>query len=143
MVQTSLAGPETASHPTQPPKVEPLGAAVNVTVVPGGKSAVQVVAQPSPEGELEIVPAPFPAKPAEIACPVGVKQTTLAVMKPVTIAPEAVRLPSLLVCKVAETRAFPQVPPVAASTPFASTVTIAGVFDVQTTFFVMSLVTGG
>ncbi|HZP17917.1 MAG TPA: hypothetical protein VFB00_08135 [Terriglobales bacterium] len=121
------AVPLPPSQPTQLAEVAlPVGVAVIVIAEPGGKLLLHVVAQPSPGGVLEIVPVPmicavktgFPPPPA-------LKQTTFAVMKPVTIAPDDDRFPVLLlVCTVAETRALPQARPVAVNTPFASTVTI-------------------
>ena len=71
--------PDTMSQPAQPPNLDrPLAAAVNVTVVPVGKLALQFVAQPSPTGELETVPDPVPAKSRVMIGPL--KQTTLAVI---------------------------------------------------------------
>ena len=76
--------------------------------------------------------------------PWPVKQMTLAVILPVTIAPEEDRSPILLfVVMVAETRAFPHARPVAVNRPVELTVTISGVFEVQVTWVVMSFVTGG
>jgi hypothetical protein len=82
----------------------------------------------------------------EIAVSYGaVGQTTVAVISPVTMAPVDDTLPMLwLVVKVAEIRAAPQASPVAVTRPVAaSTVAISGVFDFQTTWSVMSLLTGG
>jgi hypothetical protein len=71
--------PDTVSQPAHPPNVDPvLAAAVNVTVVPEGKLAVQFAAQPSPTGELDTVPMPVPAKSSVMIGPL--KQTTVAVM---------------------------------------------------------------
>ena len=74
-----------------------------------------------------------------------VKQTTVAVMLPVTIAPVDETFPILLlVVTVAETRASPQASPAAVIRPVAElTVITSGVFEVQVTWFVMSLLTGG
>jgi hypothetical protein len=77
MVQTC---PDTASQPVQPPKVEPFGVAVNVTGLPLGKLALQVVEHPSPAGVLLTVPAPVPAKVTVSTGPVALKQMTLAVI---------------------------------------------------------------
>ena len=55
------ACPDVESQPDQPPNVDPLGVAVNVTV-PLVKCALHVVAQLRPEGELVTVPEPAPAK---------------------------------------------------------------------------------
>ena len=137
------------SQPTQLPNVEPvLGAAVNATAVPLAKFALQVDAQPRPGGELVTVPKPAPVKstvsvrfePPELP----VKQTTFAVINPVTMASDDDRFPALLfVFTVAETRAFPQARPVGVSNPVGSTVTMSGVFEAQVTWAAMSLVTGG
>ena len=67
----------------------------------------------------------------------------MACMLPVTIAPLDVRLPWLFVVTVAEIIVPPQEWPVAVIKPVAFTVTMSGVFETQTTWFVMSLVTGG
>lgn len=83
--------------PLQPPKVEGgIGVAVRVRVVPTGKLSMQltsVLEQTKPEGELVTLPVPVPEKltvktgsPAPV--PVPVKQTTLAVILPVTTAPD-------------------------------------------------------
>jgi len=128
-----------------------LAVAVNVTVVPLAKAVlVQADAQLRPSGELVTVPAPPPRKftvrlnPPPPPPPGGVGQTTFAVMKPVTIAPdEDTLLVLLFVLKVAETREPPQALPVAVSRPVELTVASCGVFDAQITWFVMSLVTGG
>jgi hypothetical protein len=130
--------PDTASQPSQLPNVDtPVGAAVNVTAVPLGKLALHVVAHPSPAGELLTVPEPAPAKfTVSVGCPVVVvlKQTTLAVIKPVTMAPvESRLLVPLFVVTVAETRVFPQANPVAVINPVESTVTMSGVFEFQAT----------
>jgi hypothetical protein len=71
--------PDTVLQPAHPPNVDPTAAAaVNVTVVPVGKLALQPVAQPSPTGELDTVPRPFPAKSSVMIGPL--KQTILAVI---------------------------------------------------------------
>ena len=76
--------------------------------------------------------------------PVEVKQTTFAVMDPVTIAPDEDILPALLfVVTVAEIRVPPQAKPVTAIRPVELTVTMSGVLEVHLTWFVISLVTGG
>ncbi len=139
-VQTS-PDPDTESQPVQPPNV-PLGVAVNVTVVPFVKLPLQVVAQLRPKGELVMIPEPVPTKSTVRVGPEG--QTTIAVINPVTIAPDECRPPALVfVVTVAETRAPPQAKPVAARSPVELTVTISGVFEAQVTWSVMSLVTGG
>jgi hypothetical protein len=92
--------------PVQPPdhpvNVEgAIGVAVRVTVVPDGKLSTQltaVLAQLKPPEELVTVPVPLPWKltvkigsappPPPL---VSVKHTTLAVIKPVTTAPEEER----------------------------------------------------
>jgi len=73
-----------------------------------------------------------------------VKQTTFAVIVPVTTAPDEDMPPALLfVVTVAEIMEPPQALPVTVIRPVASTVTICGVFEVHVTWLVMSLVTGG
>ena len=126
----------------------PFGVAVKVTAVPLGKLELQVLAQPKPDGELVTVPDPLPAKVtvrfAPPPPPLALKQITFAVMKPVTIAPDDDMFPALLlVVTVAEIRVLPQDSPVAVARPVELTVTMSGVFDVQVTWPVMSLVTGG
>jgi len=88
------AWPDTESQFDQAPKVEePVGVAVNVTGVPLAKLVLQFVEQPRPGGELFTIPAPLPANcterigPAPPAPP-PVKHTTLAVIYPVTMAPD-------------------------------------------------------
>ena len=127
--------PFALSQPVQPPNVDAFGVAVNVTLVPAAKLALQVAAQPKPPGELDTVPAPVPAKFTVRRWPVPLKQTTVAVIVPVTIAPDEDMFPMLLsVWTVAEIRELPQATPVAVSRPLvASTVAISGVFEVQTT----------
>ena len=122
--------PSTLVHPCQPPNV-PAGAAVNITVDPLGKLATQLLealVQLMPAGELVTEPEPSPAKVREmlgLPPPVPVKQTTLAVIEAVMMAPEDETPPELLlVFIVAETNELPQAMPVAVSTPAASTVTI-------------------
>jgi hypothetical protein len=140
------------SQPTHCPKVEvPPGVAVKVTVDPLAKLAVQFPAQLRPVGELVTVPEPVPTKatlrvdvPEPEPDPVPVKQTTLAVMYPVTIDPLDLIPPALLlVFTVAETKVPPQTLPVAVIMPVEPTVTICGVFEAHVTRLVMSLVTGG
>jgi hypothetical protein len=100
--------------PLHPPNEEvPTGVAVRVTGVPLAKLALHVpwvLAQLMPRGELVTVPEPLPAKltvrigdpPPE---PVLAKQTTFAVVDPVTMAPDEDGPPALLfVVTVAETR---------------------------------------
>ena len=140
--------PSTESQPPQPPNV-PLGAAVTMTGVPlvnvpmhGFAALVQL----KPAGELVTVPVPVPRNVTDRVGPelVPVKQTTLAVMYPVTIAPVEEIPPELLfVVTVAEIRAPPQATPVAVSRPVELTVAMSGVFEAQVTWLVISLVTGG
>jgi len=110
-----------------------------------------VLAQLKPEVELVIVPVPLPRK---LTVKVGsaplppllvlVKQTTFAVIYPVTTAPDEDKPdPSVFVCRVAETRVPPQARPVAVSRPVELTVNICVVFETHVTWFVISLVTGG
>jgi hypothetical protein len=91
--------PDTASQFPQLVNVKPLLAvAVIVTVVPLAKLAVHVLAQVRPEGELVVLPDPGPGKLTVRAGPPppeAVKQTTFAVMLPVTKAPDEGRLPAL------------------------------------------------
>lgn len=141
------AVPALMVHPDHPPNV-PLGTAVKVTVVPVGKLPVQeepgVAEQPRPAGELEIVPVPVPAKSIVTVGPVPVKQTTLAVMLPLTTAPEADRPEaSALVCRAAEMIEPPHALPVTVNKPLDVTVMACGKLDAQVTWFVISLVTGG
>jgi hypothetical protein len=73
-----------------------------------------------------------------------VKQTTFAVIVPTTSAPDEDKPPALLlVVTVAVIRVFPQELPVAVIRPVELTVTICGVFEAQTAWSVISLVTGG
>lgn len=140
--------------PLHPPNKEAVtGVAVRVIGVPLAKLALHVVgwllAQLIPAGELVTVPVPLPGKltvrigdpPPE---PVLVKQTTFAVMDPVTMAPDEDSPPALLfVVAVAETREPPHAKPVAVSSPVELTENICVSFDAQVTLLVMSLVTGG
>ena len=130
--------------PPKPPNTElPTGVAVTVTDVSIGKLVtheMSVLAQLKPEGETVTIPVPVPEKPSvRVGSPpppplVPVKQTTLAVIKPVTIAPDADRpLASAFVCTVAEIRVPPQGPPVTVIRPVEFTVTICGVFENQVT----------
>lgn len=138
--------PDTESQPDQLPNVDPLVVAVSVTTVPLVKRWLHVVAQLRPAGELVTVPEPVPGKFTVRLGPelLELKQTTFAVMKPVTIAPDESRPPALwFVVTVAETRAFPHARPVATKRPVGVTVTKSVVFEFHATWFVMSLVTGG
>ena len=128
--------------PDQPANVEPTGVAVRVTEVPLGKLALQLpaeLAQLSPTGELATVPVPVPAKSTvrigpPPPPPVPVKQTTFAVIVPVTIAPDEDRPPTLLfVVTVAETSEPPQKKPVAVNRPVELTVNICVSFEAQVT----------
>lgn len=136
--------PLTESQPAQFPKVEPVfGAAVTLTALPLVKVALQVEVQLIPEGVLITVPEPAPAAKTTVSIgllpppPVPVKQTTSAVMDPVTIAPDDP------VFMVAETILFPQTLPVAVISPPGVTVTIWVSLEAHVTVLVMSLVTGG
>jgi hypothetical protein len=99
-------------------------------VVPLAKLTLQVDAQMNPEGEKLTVPVPLPrnvtVNMGPAPPPVPLKHTTLAVMLPVTMAPEELRFPALVfVCTVAEIMApVPQTLPVAVSRPVELTVTI-------------------
>ena len=120
---------EPVQPPDQPPNVEgATGVAMRVTVVPLGKLSWQLTAvlgQLKAVGELVTVPVPLPEKLTVTIgsaplppLPLPVKQTTFAVMLPVTMAPdEDTPEPSLLVCIVAETRVAPHSRPVAVSNP--------------------------
>jgi hypothetical protein len=144
MLLTVHTWPDTESHPDHPPNVEPfVGFAVSTIVLPVDNAVLHVDEQLRPGGSLVIVPVPAPAKTTVSACPVPVKQTTLAVIKPVMIAPDDPTLPALLVVTVAEMREPPHSLPVAVARPVEFTVTRFGVFDAQVTWLVMSLVTGG
>lgn len=132
----------------QLPKVDPvLGVAVNVTGVPLVKLALHTVGQLIPPGALLTVPLPPPARATVRTGPdppeLPVKQTTLAVIDPVTIAPAEDTVPELFVVIVAETMVPPQSTPVAVTKPVELTVAMPGVPDAQVTWPVMSLVTGG
>ena len=137
--------------PLHPPNGElPTGVAVRVTGVPLAKLALHVpwvLAQLIPRGELVTVPEPLPAKlTVRIGDPepVLVKQTTFAVMDPVTMAPDEDSPPALLfVVTVAETREPPHANPVAVSSPVELIENICASFDAHVTLLVMSLVTGG
>lgn len=139
--------------PDQPPKVAgATGVAVRVTAVPAGKLSTQLIAVLAQlKVALVTVPVPLPIKlTARIGAappppPVLVKQTTLAVMKPVTTAPEEdTPEPSEFVVTVAEIKVFgPQTTPVAVISPPELTVTSWLSLVVQVTRSVMSLVTGG
>ena len=62
--------------------------------VPEGKPPLQDVEQLTPAGELTTVPLPLPEKSTTSVTPE--KQTTLAVIVPVTIAPDDVIPPALV-----------------------------------------------
>ncbi len=121
--------PWVLSHPAQFPKVPLVAAAVRVTEVPVGKLPEQLEPllreQPSPAGELETVPAPAPDESIVTVGPVPVKQVTVAVIDPVTTAPdEDTPDPSELVVVSAVIRTFgPQTTPVAVISPVEFTVT--------------------
>jgi hypothetical protein len=118
--------------------------AVSVTVVSLGKLSMQLtaaLAQVKPEVELLTVPVPLPEKlsvsvgsAAPPPLPVPVKQTTFAVILPVTMAPDDdTPDPSLFVVTVAETKPPPQRNPVAVIRPEELTVTSCGVLEAQVT----------
>lgn len=141
--------------PDQPPNVEgATGVAVRVTVVPTGKLSTQLIAVVAQlKVGLVTVPVPLPRKltvrigaaPPPPPPLVSVKQTTLAVMEPVTTAPEEdTPDPSAFVVSVAEIRVFgPQTTPVTVISPVELTVTSWLSLDAQVTLSVISLVTGG
>ena len=140
--------PEVLSHPAQLTNAPVVAAAVKLTVVPVGKLPVQeeplLKEQPRPDGELDMVPEPVPAESTVMVGPVPVKQTTVAVISPVTTAPEDDRPdPSLFVVSVAETKVPPHTKPVAVSRPVGSTVNICVSLEAQVTWLVISLVAGG
>jgi hypothetical protein len=142
MLHTS---PDTLSQPDQATDVAlPVGVAVNVIAVPLAKFALHVDRQLLiPPGLLLTLPVPETLT-VRRGPAVPVKQTTFAVMLPVTMAPDDDRPPALLfVFTVAEMSVFPQARPVAVISPVEFTVTICGVFEDQITWFVMSLSTGG
>jgi hypothetical protein len=121
-------------------------------VVPAGKLSTQLIAVLAQlKVGLVTVPVPLPRKltvrigAALPPPPVLVKQTTLAAMEPVTIAPEEdTPDPSAFVVSVAEIRVFgPQTTPVAVISPVELTVTSWLSLDAQVTWLVISLVTGG
>jgi hypothetical protein len=91
--------PDTVSQFPQLANEElPLAVAVSVIVVPLAKLAVHVLAQIRPEGELVMLPEPGPGKFTVREGPTPpepVKQTTVAVILPVTKAPDEGRLPEL------------------------------------------------
>src|SRR5580693_1298274 len=150
-----VQAPVPVQPPDQPPNAEGLtGVAFRVTVVPWGKLSTQltaVLAQLKPEVELATTPVPLPWKltvriGSELPppLPVLVKQTTLAVILPVTIAPdEETPEPSLFVVNEAEISAPPQRKPVVVIKPVELMVNICGVLEAQVTWLVISLVTGG
>ena len=137
---TVHAVPEVTSHPDHPAKTV-FGVAVRTTVVPETNAAKHgFPVQDKPAGELVTVPVPGAVANCTVnSGPVPVKQTTLAVMLPITIAFEPLPLAGV----VAVTTALPQASPVAVSRPVEFTVTICGVFDDHVTSFVRSLVPGG
>jgi len=105
----------------QPPNVPEVAVAVSVIgPADGEKGTLQFCAQINGDGTTDTVPVPLPKKvmvKITLFAP-PVKQTTLAVMLPVTMAPEELRpLGSLLVWSVAETTELPQALPVAVSNP--------------------------
>lgn len=115
-----------------------VGVAVRVIAVELAKAALQILGQLIPPGELVTVPVPetatvrvgFPLPPP----PVPVKQTTLAVILPVTIAPEELRPAALLfVLTVAEMTLPPHTNPVAVSSPVGVIVNICGSSEPQAT----------
>ena len=126
----------------------PVGVAVKVTVLGIVKFAIHALGQLMPTGALTTVPVPVPRilTPRAALDPpeVPVKQTTLAFISAVIIAPVEGRLPALwLVETVAEMRVPPQARPVAVINPEELTMTIWVSFEAQVTLSVMSLVTGG
>jgi hypothetical protein len=148
MVHTSPDG-DTELQPNQLTVVAPpVGVAVNMIAVPFGKFTLHVDGQLIPNGELVTVPVPepekFTARTGSEPPPVPVKQTTFAVILPGTIAPDEDMPPALLlVVTVAVIREPPQKLPVAVIRPVELTVTICGVFEAQTAWSVISLVTRG
>jgi hypothetical protein len=145
--------PFTASQPPQLPNVDPaFGVAVTVTFVPLAKLRLQGFdVHVKFNGTVVMLPEPAPAKvtvrtgvPEPEPPPLLPKQTTFAVMLPVTIAPDEDLPPALLfVVTVAVMREFPQAKPVAVIRPAELTVTTCGLLEAQVTWFVMSFVTGG
>jgi hypothetical protein len=144
--------PGGVSQAVQLANVDPVfGAALSATVVPLGNGAAQGpgLKQLKPCEESVTAPEPFPKKVtvragAPAPPPLLVKHTTLAVMEPVTIAPDDEIPPELLfVFTVAEMIVPPHAAPVTVITPEESTVIICGVFELHVTWLVMSLVTGG
>ena len=141
------------SHPPQLPNTDaPAGVAVNVRAVPlatrkaHGVGVAQLIACAESVTDPEPLPPKATVRTGEPAPPppVPVKQTTFAVINPVTIAPDEDSPPALLpVVTVAEIRVPPHDSPVAVSNPAELTVNIWGVFDDQVTLLVMSFVTGG
>ena len=110
------------------------GVAVRVIAVELAKPALQMLGQLIPPGELVTVPVPetvtvrvgFPVPPP----PVPVKQTTFAVILPVTTAPEELRPPLLeFVLTVAEMTLPPHTNPVAVSNPVGLIVNICASFE--------------
>ena len=128
--------PVPVQPPDHPPNVDgETGLAVRVTAVPDGKLSTQltfVLEQVNPEVVLATTPVPLPEKltvrtgsdPPLPPLPLPVKQTTFAVINPVTIAPEEdTPEPSWFVVTVAETKPPPQSSPVATIRPVELTVT--------------------
>jgi len=135
--------PEMEGQPLDQPPNVPRGVAVSTTVVPLANVPTHVppvLGQLIPEGWLVTVPAPVPAKLTVMVGPEPppllelVKQTTFAVIKAVTIAPEEETPdPSAFVFTVAEIKVPPQEPPVAVARPVELTVTICVSFEVHVT----------
>jgi hypothetical protein len=141
--------PGGVSQAVQLANVDPVfGAALSATVAPLGNAAAQGpgLKQLKPCEESVTAPEPFPVKVtvrAGAPAPPPL-HTTLAVMEPVTIAPDDEIPPELLfVFTVAEMIVPPHAAPVTVITPEESTVIICGVFELHVTWLVMSLVTGG
>ena len=122
--------------PDHPPNVEgETGLAVRVTAVPDGKLSTQltfVLEQVKPEVVLATTPVPLPEKLTVSTgsesplppLPLPVKQTTFAVISPVTTAPDDdTPEPSWFVVSEAETKPPPQSSPVATIRPVELTVT--------------------
>lgn len=109
-----------------------VGVAVKVIAVELAKTALQMLGQLIPAGELVTVPVPeTPTVRVELPVPpppVPLKHTTLAVILPVTTAPEELRPPVLVfVLTVAEMIVpVPHTKPVAVINPVGLTVIICG-----------------
>jgi hypothetical protein len=138
--------PTVVVQPDQPANVEPeLGVAVRVTPTPVLKFALHVVGHVMPAGTLLTDPDPVLSGPkSTVRVEVVVGQTTVAVIVPITAAPDEEMFPLLVfVVTVAVISELPHAWPVAAITPAELTVTICGVLEAQTTSSVMFFVTGG